>query len=456
MYVDQGRIAKLIFLWPPGKPIRGDWHQTDKLIAKTCGVINMSGRLRKIGAVTGLFVLSVAYQFTSSANSASIESATDLDGYGFSRDGISVIQEMMDTAVADRRITAGIAMLSRNGQIAWLGTAGEMTPGIPMRKDAILPLASVGKMFTATAAMILYERGVIALDDPVSKYIPEFANVMVEVMNETGDSTLTPPDHPITIYHLLTHTGGLTVTGNEFWAAWDAHVGKTTTTHFARALAAMPLFAQPGERFKYGQTGASYEVLGAVIEIASGQTLEAFMTENIFEPLGLEDSYFYLPKAKSGRLPEVYRNVDGVLQLDRPYGEDFSRSTFFHGGGGVRSAPADILRFARLFLEGGSVDGVQILKADTIDLMMNDHLGDKAPERWQEAGLSWGFGAAVRYSPEESKAGAPEAYGWVGGGFAKLWVDPKKRLIAYIGFPLTPPGDNELLAEFEERVYESL
>ena len=371
---------------------------------------------------------------------------------GFSKDGLDAIQEMMETAVTNGRISAGIAMVARDGKIVWLGTAGEMSPGIPMIDDPIMPLASVGKMFTATAAMILYERGAISLDDPVSKYIPEFADVMVGVSDESGAITVVAPETPITLYHLLTHTGGLTVTGDEFWAAWDAHTGKTTTTLFAQALAKLPLFAEPGTQFRYGQTGASYEVLGAVIEVASGQTLETFMTENIFKPLDLEDSYFYLPDEKSDRLPAVYRKVDGVLQLDRPAGQDFPRSTFFHGGGGVRSAPQDILRFARLFLEGGAVDGVRILSTETIEMMMRDQLGDKALDPWKQAGWSWGFGAAVVYSEDDVESGTPGQYGWVGGGFAKLWVDPKERLIAYFNFPMDPPGDNALLGEFEKRV----
>ena len=375
---------------------------------------------------------------------------------GLTPEGIRAIEGMMEQAVVDRRITAAVAMLAHDSEIVWLGTAGEMTPGTPMRSDAILPLASVGKMFTAVAAMILYERGGIALDDPVSKYIPEFADARVQITDEAGQPGLVAPDQPITVFHLLTHTGGLTVDGNEFWAIWDAHVGKTTTTHFARDLVALPLQSQPGDRFAYGQTGASYEVLGAVIEISSGQTLERFMTENIFVPLGLDDSSFYLPDEKSERLPEVYRMVDGELQLDRALGEDFSRSTFFHGGGGVRSAPEDILTFSRLFLEGGSVDGTRILKEETIAMMMSDQLGDKAPERWKPRGLSWGFGAAVEYFPEDIEAGVAGQFGWVGGGFAKLWIDPRERLVAYINFPLTPPGDNALLAEFEERVYAAM
>jgi CubicO group peptidase (beta-lactamase class C family) len=358
---------------------------------------------------------------------------------------------MMETAIREGRIMSGIAMLAVDGEIVWLETAGDMGPGIPMRRDAIIPLASVGKMYTATAAMMLSERGVIALDDPVSKYIPEFADVMVEVKADSGQTRLVKPQNPVTVYHLLTHTGGLLVTGDRFWAAWDAHT-ETTTTDLARALAVLPLQAHPGARFEYGPTGASYEVLGAVIEIASGQTLEAFMTENIFEPLGLQDTYFYLPAEKSERMPAFYRKVNGVLQLDRAYGVDFPRTTFFHGGGGVESSPRDIARFAQLFLHGGMVDGIRLLRPETVRLMMTDHLGAKSPWR----GRSWGFGAAVRYAENGSEAGTPGQYGWVGGGYTKFWVDPRRRLVAYFAVPVMPPGDNALLNEFERLVFAAM
>ncbi len=415
------------------------------------------GRLDfRFAVLLGVGLLLSACQNDDRTSSTPATGAEELSGAGFSQEGLDAIQEMMDTAVADRRISAAVAMLARDGEIVWLGTTGEMEPGVPMRDDPIMPLASVGKMFTATAAMILYERGVVSFDDPVSKYIPEFADVMIGIEGEDDAITLTAPETPITVYHLLTHTSGLTVTGDKFWEAWDTHTGSTTTTHFARALAAMPLFAQPGTQFQYGQTGAAYEVLGAVIEIASGQTLEVFMTENIFEPLGLDDSYFYLPDEKSDRMPATWRMEDGALQLDRQAGEDFPRTTFFHGGGGVRTAPDDILRFTRLFLEGGAVDGVRILKEETVAMMMSDQLGEKTPDRWKPRGLSWGFGAAVTNSEEDLGSGTPGKYGWVGGGFAKLWIDPKKRMIAYINFPMDPPGDNDLLGEFEERVYSAL
>jgi CubicO group peptidase (beta-lactamase class C family) len=380
---------------------------------------------------------------------ASVEgSATE----GFTAEGLAHIQRMMDDAVAAGRVSAAISALALDGRIVWLGTAGEMAPGVPMRDDAILPLASVGKMFTATAVMILVDRGVVSLDDPVARYIPEFDEVTVELADPSGEVRRVAPDRPITVYHLLTHTGGLTVTGDAFWAAWDANSGKTTTTHLARDLAALPLFAQPGERFEYGQTGASYEVLGAVVEIASGQTLERFLAESLFEPLGLPDSFFFVPVEKADRLPAVYRRVDGTLQLDRAHGADFPRSTFFHGGGGVRSSARDLVRFSRLFLEGGAVDGVRILRPETVDLMMRDHAGELVPERWRGLGRGWGFGAAVVTESRDDGSERVRQYGWAGGGFARLWVDPEARLTAYFNVPLTPPGDFDLLDEFERRV----
>ena len=139
-------------------------------------------------------------------------------------------------------------------------------------------------------------------------------------------------------------------------------------------------------------------------------------------------------------------NVDGALQLDRAYGVDFPRTTFFHGGGGAESSPQDIWRFARLFLNGGAVDGVRILRPESIRLMMSDHLGEKSP---LGDGLGWGFGAAVL----TTESGAPLQYGWVGGGYTTIWVDLGEKLVAYFAFPVAPPGDSALLNEFRRLVY---
>ncbi len=148
-------------------------------------------------------------------------------------------------------------------------------------------------------------------------------------------------------------------------------------------------------------------------------------------------------------MPAFYRSVDGMLKLDRPYGVDFPRSTFFHGGGGVESSPQDILQFMQLFLNEGTVNGVRILRPESIQMMMADHLGEKSPFG---NGLSWGFGAAVLVTG----SGMPLQYGWVGGGYTTIWVDLREKLVAYFAFPVLPPGDNELLNEFRRLVYGAL
>jgi len=385
----------------------------------------MASLCTRIAALAiGLLVASLA---SSATDAAAPSPAQPL----FTEAGLTAIHDFMQAAVRDGRTPAATALLARDDEILFLETAGEMGPGLPMRADAILQLASIGKIYTATAAMILLERGRIALDDPVSKYIPEFAKVS--------------PGNPITVFHLLTHTSGLTVEGDAFWDAWDANTEKTDTTMMARTLAALPLVSQTGEVFHYGPTGASYEVLGAVIEIASGQTLESFMAENIFRPLGLNDSHFYIPPDKTVRRPAIYHVVDGALRVDRAYGEPDVRSRYFYGGGGVQATPRDVLKFARLFLHEGEVDGVRILKPQTVRQMMSDQLGDKAPARY-----TWGFGGAIQPLPSGGTV-----YGWTGGGFSVLWVDPALDLVAYFTMPLSPPGDNDLLADFRRLVYQA-
>lgn len=409
-----------------------------------------------LNALIGAILLSGACQFDAHTASPPSINTNDLVSGGFSYEGVNAIQEMMNSAVEEKRIPSAIAMLARDGEIIWIGTAGDMGPGVPMSREAIVPLASVGKIYTATAALILIERGVIAFDDPVSEYIPEFADVKINVAGAEGSQHLVAPKSPITVRHLLTHTSGLIVDGDEFWNAWNANTDKTTATHMARDLAALPLEYHPGQGYNYGPTGAAYEVLGAIIEIASGQTLEAFMIKNIFEPLELDDSFFYVPDDKVHLLPAFYSKRNGPMELSRPYAKEFARSKYFFGGGGVSASPEDILRFARLFIDLGSVDGAKILKAETVQQMMTDQIGDLAPDSWKDRGLSWGFGAAVKAASSDSKSGLPDQYGWVGGGYAKMWVDPKYRMVAYFAFPLEPPGNNALLNEFEQLVYSAI
>lgn len=366
------------------------------------------------GIIRGLCLAGLAF-----ASCAGADDRVDADIAALDRWSASVIE--------DHDIPAVVAFVADDDRMIWTTARGEYEPGVPILAEAILPLASVGKIYTATAAMILVDRGLIELDAPVADYLPGFGD-------ENGD---------VTVRHLLTHTSGLGVSGDGFWDIWDTHFGATTTRDFALALSGLPRNGPAGERFEYGYTGANYEVLAAVVESASGETLEAFLTREVFEPLGLDSTYFYITESEAGRLPAIYALEDGIPVSRRARGEEWPRSAYFAGGGGISSSMADIHRFARLFTSDGSVDGHRILSQASIDAMTSDQLGTVA---WSP-GLSWGFGGAV---PDGTAPGSRAVYGWIGGGFAQLWIDRANGRTYFTAMPLDPPGEPDLLESFRQ------
>jgi CubicO group peptidase (beta-lactamase class C family) len=347
-------------------------------------------------------------------------------------DRFDPLEAALDEAVATDRIPGGVAFVAQDEELLWMHAAGEIEPGEAMPENAIFPLASVGKMYTATAAMILREQGILNLTDAVALYLPAFS-----------------ADPDLTIRHLLTHTSGLTLNGPEYWSVWNEHFGETTTGEFAAAIAGLPRVAAPGERFEYGATGGNYEILAAVIEAASGQTLEDLLFDRVFTPLGLHDTHFYLPETHRDRLPAYFRHEGGALIQVRERGDDWPRSEYFPGGGGISASAADVLRFSQIFLNDGRVDGQQILSAESVLLMMSDQMGDIPALDDQ---LDWGYGAAVS---ENATADRRELYGWVGGGQAQMFVHYPSRRVYFLAFSLDSPGDNDFLREFRSLAFET-
>lgn len=377
-------------------------------------------------------------------------SATDTVGMSTVR--LDRIGEMMRAEVAAGHVGSAVGLVARDGRIVFLEAVGEAASDVPMFEDAIMRLASVGKGFTAVAALILYERDVLGLDDPVAGYIPAYADVQVAQDGDGGgEPELVEPKRPVTVRDLLTHTGGLTMTGEAFEEAWSATQGKTTSRDLAERIARIPLHAHPGEAYQYGSYGSSYEVLAAVIEAASGQTLEAFLEENLFHPLGMDDSHFWVPEEKLDRLAAIYRMRDGELSVDRARGDETPRTTFVHGGGAVRATVRDVLRFGRMLLNGGELDGVRILSAKTVALMTTDHVGDLLP--WGEGEFGWGFGVAVRRRVRDYGIGTAGTFGWNGGSGAEYWVDPVEGIVAVLVAPYAPPAHWEINLKFERLMY---
>lgn len=376
------------------------------------------------------------------------------DTLGFSAARLARIGEMLRSEVEAGRVGSAVALVARDGRVAFLEGYGEAAPGIPMRTDAIARLASVGKGFTAVAAMVLYERGLLNLDDPVSDYVPAYAETRVAGSRPDGARALVEPDRAVTVRDLLTHTSGLTVTGEAFEEAWAATNASTTTRDLAERIARIPMASQPGERFDYGAYGSQYEVLAAVIEAASGRTLEEVFDEEIFGPLEMMDSHFWVPDPKRDRLATIYRYRNGELGVALPRGEETPRTTFLSGGGGVRSTVADVLRFGRMLLNGGELDGVRILSPKSVALMRTDQVGHLRP--WGQEEWGWGFGFSVRRRVRDGDIGTAGTFGWNGGSGAQYWVDPVEGIVAVLLTPTMPPPRWDVFERFDRLVYAAI
>ena len=345
----------------------------------------------------------------------------------------------------DGTIAGGVALVARHGKVVFVDAFGESDRAghAPMREDTIFAIASMTKPITCVAAMTLVERGQLGLDDPVTKYLPELAEIRVlgdSKDDKDGELATVPLARPITIRHLFTHTSGFAYGGI---LSADVRLGvayqkagvqdrtmKTIAEQVTR-LAKTPLAHQPGERWTYG---LSHDVLGRVVEVASGRPFDVYLNEVIFQPLGMTDTAFSVPEAKRDRVATIYRT--GVLggpliALPKMYGSE----TFFSGGGGLYSTARDYARFAQMLLNGGELDGVRILKPESLAAMTTNQIGDLNALMLYKYGL--GFGLEMKPGAVE---GQPElaTYFWAGFFSTNFWVDPKKDVIAVMLTQILP------------------
>jgi CubicO group peptidase (beta-lactamase class C family) len=285
---------------------------------------------------------------------------------------------------------------------------------------------------------MLVEAGKLGLDDPVTDYIPELANVKVFSHVENGQPVLAEPERAITIFHLLTHTSGLAYEAPHpsLDAAYDnLGDGAYDLAELMGRFADRPLFHQPGADWVYGQ---GQDVLGRVIEVVTGRSVDDYLEMAIFGPLGMVDSGFWVRPEKIGRLARVYDRIDGRLQLtERPYMDRSRRPLLLNGGGGMVSTALDYLRFCRMLLHGGELDGVRLLSAATVADMTRDHLGSKFSDgRHMEMPLAGqGYGLGVGVNVEAGAALAPGSIGsywWAGAYNTRFWIDPARELIGIL------------------------
>ena len=383
---------------------------------------------------------------------------------GMSADGLARIRPAMQAHVDDGGFAGIMTLVARRGQVVHWDAVGwrDAQARDPLEPDDIFRIYSMTKPITSVATMILVEEGAVALDAPVATYIPEFA--AVEVLTASGERVA--PDRPITIEHLLTHTSGLT-----YGFFGDAPVDRLYNESgfftrakglddFVRQAAALPLLASPGDRWNYG---ISTDVLGRVVEVASGQSFDAFLRARILEPLGMDDTAFVVPANKRDRFTAHYVLEDGALELvDSPVDGEYTRDpAWLSGGGGLTSTASDYIRFAQMLLQEGQLGDVRILAPETVRMMRANRLPEAMVPIQLGGYLSPGYGFGLGFAVLVDAASSPEpdndgVFRWAGGANTFFWIDPAADLIGMVWTQLNPFAAYDFEREFQTLVYDAI
>jgi CubicO group peptidase (beta-lactamase class C family) len=377
-------------------------------------------------------------------------------------------------AFIDRGEVAGtVTLVARRGKVVWVDARGfaDRKAGRPLQVDSLFRLASQTKPVTAAAAMILLEQGRFRLDDPIARYIPEFANPRVAVVGESGEVELVPAERPITIRHLLTHTAGMSEGEDprvraklvQMYQAmeWPAD---DTLADVVSKYTQLALGFQPGTAWQYSPI-AGINVVGRLVEVLSGQTLWEFDRDHIFAPLGMDDTFYYVPTDKIDRFTVLYRrNPTGTIQPVDPadgssrFVREGRPKALFAGAGGLVSTAHDYLRFAQMLLNGGELDGVQILGRKTVELMTAPHTGD-IPTLGPLVYRGARFGLGVLVITDPTAAGSLRSRGtfsWGGAFGTTFWVDPEEELIGLYMMQLENHYGLRIRDEFRTLTYAAI
>ena len=370
---------------------------------------------------------------------------------GFTSVGLARIDAYIKNEIAGNKIPGAIMMVHRNGKTAYFSSFGVRDPGTkaPVTSDTIFRIYSMSKPITTVAAMMLVEEGKLQLDDPLSKYIPSFANVKVGVEKKGEDGTmgleLVPAKRPISIQDLMRHTSGITYgffgEGLVKKAYVDSHLFSTDVDNaaFAERIAKLPLVYQPGTTWDYSH---STDVLGRVVEVISGKSLYEFERERILSPLRMSDTSFYVTdQTNQSRIAEPFDN-DRKIGNGATVGDPRVGGAWESGGGGMVSTATDYARFLQMLLNGGTLDGQRILGPKTVAYMTADQLGSAVvpgPYYLPGPGYGFGLGFAVRLDVGVSPVnGSPGDYSWGGAGGTAFWVDPKEQM--FVVFMMQSPS----------------
>ena len=396
---------------------------------------------------------------------------------GLSSERLERIASAIQKSIDDGRIAGGVSLVARHGKIAYLKAVGmaDRDAKKPMQTDSIFRMCSMSKPLTSVAVMMLYEEGRFTLNQPLSDFLPEFKNMKVLDPPWPQDKTSPPgalvdAKRPITIFHLLTHTSGLTYGGARLSKAYrDAGVTtglvqqEGTIAEGVKKMASVPLLFQPGDVWEYSLAD---DVLGRLVEVVSGMPFDKFLEERLFKPLGMKDTCFFLPEEKVARLataytyypekglqPILYGQVVKEGEFDAGYSADYpyrGPRTYFSGGAGLCSTAEDYYRFCQMMLNGGELNGVRIISRKSVELMSQNHVQGK-----RDDGYGLGFGD-ISEPKQLTELGSVGAYHWGGFYYTTFVIDPKEDLIAIFMGQLHPTGGLNLDSKAIRLAYQAI
>lgn len=390
----------------------------------------------------------------------------DPSSVNVSPERLTRIDNMITQYIDSGWIAGATGFIARDGRIVYHKAYGKAeVSGRELQKDDIFRIASQTKAITSVAVMTLFEQGKFLLDDPVSKYIPEYSNPVVIEKFNTKDTSWTgiPAKREITVRDLLTHTSGIEYAGigspmmRAIYAKADIPGGFGSSGEYIgekmKTLGKLPLLHQPGERFTYG---LNVDVLGYLVEVWSGETLDQYFRNHIFEPLGMNDTYFYIPESKSGRLVKVVTEDEAGKLVNAP--DEFSRyplltdGTYYSGGAGLSSTIMDYAIFLQMMLNGGEYNDARILAPRTVELMISNQIGELSVGK-----NKFGLGFEITTEEGEAVLGISEgSFAWGGYFGTTYWADPDKKIVGLLFINQSPLRHGEIQNKFKAMVYQTI
>lgn len=391
---------------------------------------------------------------------------TPPEDVGLSGARLYKIDHLTQRYIDEGKIPGSITLVARRGEVAHFETQGlmDIETEKPMQEDTIFRIYSMSKPITSCALMMLYEDGYFQLDDPVAKYIPGFADLKVHGGGQAVGKEMT-------IQHLLTHTAGLTygfLQDHPVDAMYDEAGVETSMDldEMIDKLCDMPLVNAPGSRWRYS---VATDVCGYLVQKLSDIPFDDFLSEQIFAPLEMDDTGFYVPEAKAHRLAANYQRTaeDGMQLIDSPETSPYLKKRTMHsGGGGLVSTAEDYLKFAQMLLNGGQNEGVRILGTKTLELMTSNHLpnngdltsmGQATFSETPFDGIGFGLGFSVMLDPVEARIlGSAGEFAWGGAASTYFWVDPEEDMIAIFLTQLIPSSSYPIRRELRVATYQSI